>query len=426
MFVNAGEDDLIHQFRIGPPGAPDWEKRVSVTVHFRAKELLIATLHVRKHGPSYLKYLSVPEISDRLTKFIQNNFWSMNDILFRNFDGSYASQVSLGSKERLTQALTTSNLFFPQNELALFPITPVRVSANFDSELFFLVQPNALTEARLPAGIDMQRIASDRCPPFIDWEGSKLLEGAWLGIRAPAQDLAKKRKAAVLGALALGPLPQYRYEFSLRSVLEGFCVFADTVTFCSGESHTPRLGSDIIIGASDHAWLQIVADKLSATDDESQRHVKALEYFYRAWSQEPSDRFAILCMTLGAIFPGRHGISDTETIVYGIRELIGHHVDKSRLQSLMRLRGDVIHGRAPDVLEAKKYASHYELYNEDPVRDLEIVAAACLRLKIFPGHFREQADPYADEIELAKIHGVLPKTFRQKSILDGNAFHSDK
>jgi hypothetical protein len=58
----------------------------------------------------------------------------------------------------------------------------------------------------------------------------------------------------------------------------------------------------------------------------------------------------------------------------------------------MSLRASVIHGGAPDVHDAGKYQKYYADYGADPIVDVEIIAAQCLRAVIFEGLLQERPD----------------------------------
>ncbi len=135
--------------------------------------------------------------------------------------------------------------------------------------------------------------------------------------------------------------------------------------------------------------------------------MKALEYFYRAWGLGPSERFPILCMTLDAIFGNANHAS--QAVMDGVRAVIGPSVSDSRLRILpVGLRNSVSHGGAPDVYDSRKYGPYFDDYEADPINDLELVIAACLRQHIFQGALAEHPDPNAEMIAEAQTRGNLP------------------
>ena len=105
-----------------------------------------------------------------------------------------------------------------------------------------------------------------------------------------------------MGAVALTPLPRYRYQLMRRAVFGGQCTVAGNEVSLSrlDEPHAPPLANDITITRADHAWLTKLAALLDATDKSSRSQVRALEYFYRAWFIDPRERFPVLCMALNS------------------------------------------------------------------------------------------------------------------------------
>ena len=402
------------------PGAPGGVGRIGAYVTYGGKELIRAALFVRQNGPLYLKALSVDHICSLLTDFVSSNYWLLADeTQFEDFDGSFADHVSAETKASLSNALADSTIFRPSNKLTLFPLVPVRVESDFDSEPFFLIQAMSFVGSRLPQNTDVRSIDPTSFPPHKDWKGRFESPNAWLGVRAPVLESSEKMKAAILGALALTPLPIYRHMFSHRAMFGGRCTFTGEGSSMSlGDAHTPPMMHDIVISENDHNWLNTLASKLMRNDRSTRRQLRALEYFFRAWGLGPSERFPILCMALDAILGEASHTS--QAIVDGVRELLGTHINDGRLRQLMGLRGSVIHGGAPDVYDSRKYDRYYETFGADPIHDLELVVGSCLRKRIFGATLKEHADPNARFVEEAQKKGRIPKQVRSFSILDCN------
>jgi hypothetical protein len=123
--------------------------------------------------------------------------------------------------------------------------------------------------------------------------------------------------------------------FSGRQMFGGRCTITDAggVTTSFGEPHTPAMMSDIVLGKQDTNWLSILATKLMSNERIIRREMRALEYFYRAWPLEPSERFPVLCMTLDAIFGDANHA--TQAVIDAVRSVIGPHVQDARLRHLM-------------------------------------------------------------------------------------------
>jgi hypothetical protein len=160
-----------------------------------------------------------------------------------------------------------------------------------------------------------------------------------------------------------------------------------------------------IVMEKDHSWLAVLASKLLNTNQDIRRQIRALEYYYRAWPLDASERFPWLFMALDAIF------GDAARATEAVVDAIGIHAKGdfkyARLRLLLGLRSSVIHGGAPDVYDSKKYQRYYETYGEDPVHDLELIAAWCLRSLIFGGTLAEHPHPHAELIR-AYQSGLKP------------------
>lgn len=415
------EDGMMSSFAFRKPGSGIYGGLFTADIYYKPNELIRASLFIRLHGHAYLKYLPMQDISYLLRKFVQENYWCLADDTFsRRFQGTYAEEVSDASKAKLAAALATSELFVPRDELTLFPLVAVQVDADFDGGTFFLIKPLSLASSKLPEGFEQGNIESGSFPPVAEWKGRTEIPTAWLGVRSPMFQASTKLRAAILGALALAPMPHYRYRFSMRPVFGGRCTLSENKCAISfGDSHTPPLMHNIIIRDEDHKWLKTLSSKLLSDRKSARMDIKALEYFYRSWPYSESERYPVLCMTLDAIFGDANHA--TAAVINGVRSLLGSRINEGRLRKLMDLRASVIHGGAPDVYDSRNYRRYYHDYGADPVYDLELIVSECLRLKVFEGEFVQQSDPNAEIIEMAQAEGRLPRSLERSSILNETA-----
>ena len=410
-----GEDGLPSMFLFSTdPDTPDRKKKLGTTIFFSLKGMTDAALSVRSDGPPYLQALSIEDIRKMLEDFLENNFHDVgHETFFGRFTESYAERVSEPIKEALAQSLATSLIFSPMDKLSLFPLATVEVEENFTSGQFFLRAPDALCTEFNPEY--HQFLTPDAFPPL---QTERIPIGhpkAWLGIRSPILQASIKMKSAILGATALTLPLDSRHMFSGREMFGGVCTINTGITTSFGDPHTPPLASDLIIRQCDEDWLAILAAKLDSTAKEDRRHLRALEYYYRAWPLTPSERFPFLCMALDATY-GERGRT-TKSIVDGVRSDLGEHIDGKRLYLLMEIRGHVIHGVAPDVYDSSKYREYYQDYSADPINDLDEVVTESLRRRIFKGTVVLQEDPDIDAISRLQAEGQLPKTFHTRGIL---------
>ncbi|WFU33657.1 hypothetical protein QA635_04200 [Bradyrhizobium brasilense] len=100
----------------------------------------------------------------------------------------------------------------------------------------------------------------------------------------------------------------------------------------------------------------------------------------------------MMFMALDSIFsdpkPGRA----TQSVIEGTSRYCGTDFDKERRRLLLKLRGSVIHGRAPDVHESDEYQQYLATYGHDPITDIEQVAVVCFRGAIFNDLLKERPD----------------------------------
>lgn len=401
-------------FPIRKPGEQRSFGGIIASIYFSRRELIRACLYVRKNGPAFLSYISVGDIWSMLTKFVQSSYWTISSETFMaRYENSYAHHLSGEAKARFAEALSTSPIFAPVNELSLFPLVPVEVKAGFSSSVFFLGAPSDLKKEVVPA---LQRyLLPDQFPPFMDMKMKVEAATAWLGVRSPNSHVADKMRSVILGALALTPNYNERHMFSMRHMYGGVCTAKDGVSVSFGAEHTPAMMHNIRVTAADHAWLSKVSDMLQSNDRAVRRQRHALEYFYRSWPLKDAERFPILCMALDALFGDAN--QATQAVIDGVRQTIGEHVEDARLRLLMQLRASVVHGGAPDVYDSSKYARYYDRYDADPIKDLELVVALCLQTLIFGGLLVEHDDPNAALIEQLKAQKRIPDEPEEHDIL---------
>lgn len=387
-----GDDGLRHGFMYSDPRSTRHQPSIGTQFFVSHKKLGKVALYARRHAHPYLRMIGIKDVRRLLTGFVQDNFYLIGSETFgQRIPGTYDKFVSAGAKAELAEALRQSRLFIPESHVTVFPMACIEVEADFSCGAFFFCKPSGL-----PQQIDdddHEMLAPDTFPPIRLYQGRRESPTSWLGIRSPEYLVSNKMKAAILGALALAPAMNYRYMFSGKAVFGGRCTFENGWATQYSESHTPPLSESIVVREADHEWLAVLARKLNSDDAEHQREMRGLEYFYRSWTQDPPERFALLCMALDAVYDKRG--RNTQAIADGVRATLGQHISEKRLFALLAVRGAVIHGRAPDVYDAQEYASYYDDYDDDPIEDLSAIAAACFRARILEDVMTEHPDPYA-------------------------------
>ncbi|MGE8224947.1 MAG: hypothetical protein ACN6RK_04085 [Stenotrophomonas sp.] len=317
----------------------------------------------------------------------------------------------------MSQAMLRSSLFNPINEVTLYPLVPVMVRDRFQSRHFALTGSDGLATSLDGFGIHPTSLLPAQFPPIEGLAGLPKPTSNWLCVNAPDPLVARKRACAALGALALTPIRRERYLQTGRSMHGGYCTISARAVSCSPatEPMTPRISSDIILTRADHPWLEILSALFDSAELAQKSHVRALEYFHRAWFDDPRERFPTLCMSLDSLVSAQH--RHTKAAVDFVRSTIDEPVDQDRLHLLMKLRGAVVHGAAPDVYESEHYEAYYYSYGENPISDLELVVARCLRQGIFGGKLTAHPDPHAEIVKQQQALGRLPLNMRGRSIV---------
>lgn len=328
-----------------------------------------------------------------------------------------AQQISPQGLATLSNALLHSALFNPSNEVTLYPLVPVRVKDRFQSRHFALTGSDGLAASLEGFGIYPSSLMPAQFPPVDGWQGQPKPTSSWLCVSAPDPLVAGKLACAVLGALALAPIRRERYLETGRSVHGGHCTISAKRISCSPSTKpmTPRMASDITLTQADHSWLDILSTLFDSAELAQKSRVRALEYFYRAWFDDPRERFPTLCMALDSLVAAQH--HHTRAAVDFVKLTINEPINQDRLRLLMKLRGAVVHGAAPDVYESEFYEAYYSAYGEDPICDLELVVARCLRQDIFEGKLTAHPDPHAELVQQQQNLGRLPRDMRGRLII---------
>lgn len=401
----------------GPIGGAEWERRLVEKLHYDELKLLDAVLFVRKNGPLYFRQTPPDKIRSLLMEFVVEHYSLLADEAYlRDFKHSYAEHISIHARNNLVSALTASEIFSPTISLTLFPLDVLVVDKPFDSDKFFISSCEDISAGKVEFRFSLCDVDPRSFPSIRDSMLNKTKPKSWLGIWSPSIDAAIRIKNAVLGALALTLNCRNRFTFTGRKMSQGNYTIGNRVSYVHSPPATPPIGNDIHLDCEDIDWLTLLASKLNNRSKTTRREIRALEYFYGAWFLDESDRYPVLYMSLDSVFGDANHA--TQAVIDGVRELIGTHVPEARIRALSTLRAAVIHGGAPQVFDSSVYAKYYHEYRDDPVRDLGILAAECLKRRIFGSRMKEKADPNKEIIRQAVEAGKIPP-LDDSSILDG-------
>lgn len=417
VYDSVGDDGMMNSFIIQKPGSQFSFSGISVEIFFRRALLIDAAVHLRRNGPAFFRYLSLNSAMTDLRTFVVDNFWTLRSLVtFSKAETSYLARASKEQVDLLAEKLAQSPLFAPEPFPTIYPLVPITTDVSFHGENFSIVDAATLGKDAFLSKILGANFLPEQFPPFKDWKGVKENPSSWLLIKVPHKNIGRKFCAAVLGGAALTLTGPRRYQFSGRHMFGGRCSFPKSVYSINFQNPlTPALMENITLNADDHGWLQKLDRKLSANSDADIKDINALQYFYRAWFLDDAERFPISCMALDSVLSD--STSATESVITGIRNLLGDQVEWDRLSLLMNLRASVIHGGAPDVYESQKYLKYYAKYGDDPISDMDVILSECLRRKLFGASFKAQSDPYEDIMVKARQMGRIPQSTSGPSIL---------
>jgi hypothetical protein len=414
-------DHRLTSFLYGEPGSPPWQRLTGATVYVRQRQYITALLFIRKNGAPFLRDLPISAVWHLVTAFIVEHYaWIVGGNLLLTADESLGQKLSPQGLAALSEAMLRSPLFHPSNEVTLYPMTVVQVIDRFQSANFALCTSTDLTSSLRIFGFHPSSLVSTQFPPFDDLMPKPVPTSTWLCVNAPDLLIARKRASAVLGALALSVIRRERYLQTGREVQAGHCTISSTAfSFSLGaQPITPNMPSDIIVAVVDHCWLNILSGLLDATGSREKSRVRALEYFYRAWFDDPRERFPALCMALDSLVSVQSG--HTKAAIAFVTSTVDEPIDGERLRALMRLRGAIVHGAAPDVYESEHYETYYATYGEDPICDLELLVARCMRRSIFGDAFIVHPDPHAALVKQQQDLGRMRRNLRGNAIINDN------
>ncbi|MFX4226483.1 MAG: hypothetical protein ACFHHU_00910 [Porticoccaceae bacterium] len=355
-----------------------------VEIFYHRATLIKASLHIRKNGPPHLRHLAPQDIWSQLQMFITNNYYYLADEVGISLSHAPFSEItSEMTKERFASLLKQELQADYSSSTTIYPLVTIVCDVPFLTEAFFLTPAGHLNSELIGQDIPEVQINPNVFPPLTDRQGRQQHRvTSWLGVRAPNHKVARKFKAAILGAISLKTQSKHRYVFSGRAMFGGYCCFnKNKLSHAFEDPVTPPLYHDLHLLTADADWISDLSHKLMSSSKAVRRQLKALEYFYRAWPLDKSDRFPVLCMALDAIFGDAN--QATKAVIDGVMEVLPGKYERERIGLLMKLRASVIHGGAPDVWDSRKYVAYYESYDEDPISDMEAIVAECLCHKVF-------------------------------------------
>ena len=395
-----------HAFMYGRKGASSWESCGGTEVHYDERLMLEAAFLAREIGAPYLQKVPVDTILNLCRNLISENYiiWA-DETFLAEFNTSYFDFISESSLIEFSREIKESEVFKPSQLLFVFPIQTVCIEEEYQGENYRLINPKSLNDIKNPFDIISFGFEANLFPPSKRLSNRFYPFSSWLCVTSPHIKEAHKNKAAILATLSLKYKYGLRYQFNMVRHIGGYCSFGKDMTNVIGDSHTPSVSQDINVTKIDLPALKMLDYLLSSSEKEDKRKIKALEYLYRAWFLDESERFPFLFMCLESLY----GDADnaTQSIIDGIKSAVTINVPDTRLRLLIKLRGSIVHGRAPEIYDSRKYSQYYKRYNICPSRDLGILVAACINFTVFKCLIMEQQDEHQAIIDKAKAEGKL-------------------
>jgi hypothetical protein len=278
------------------------------------------------------------------------------------------------------------------------------------------VKAKSLFKATSPVELKDFDIIPDIFPPSKKLSNKHYEFQSWLCVISPDLESANKKKFAILGALALKYEDNIRHQFNNKKLVGGYCSYSEDMSLAIGDGHTPSVHQDVVITTKDFVFLDKIKQLFVSKENDDFRKLRALEYFYRAWFLEESERFPFMFMALESLYGD--GTQPTSSIIKGVQQAVGYDLCEKRIRLLAELRGSIVHGGAPEIYDSRKYAKYYKRYKTCPSRDLGILVAECIRVTAFDSLVHVQDNEYQEQIDEAIVSGRIPKSI-DRSILSG-------
>ena len=348
---------------------------------------------------SYFKNNSYPYIKrchkERIKKHLQDFFpseyvyWFIkNTILKVPFKGSFYEQVSDMDLKTLSTYFAIKCSIDFRSSLSIYPLNTIDVQNDYYAKdgNFFLVKS-------LFPGIRSFLKDSDEIietpnlyPPTFNrgFEFQKFEVESWIGIKAHLQDHDRLKKI-ISGALSLNLHHRKRKMFVGKEVMSRVMTFDYGASMTGTKPLTPPIHADIIISDKDAEWLKILDSKLSSQKSSDVQEMKALEWYYRSWFEgDMPAEYGHLFSTLSALFQDTQSKKLKKYVLQEL-EIDNNESESRRFDLLYKIRNKL--AAHPNPVEAQDLDEYveYQLNFGDPIQDLRVITAMCLRSKVFNG-----------------------------------------
>jgi len=336
--------------------------------------------------PTLLDRYSLDEAVKSLTDVIQEN---LNDFDLTPFLGLREHRMSLiecaspaGLEAVASEILGLVNT--SGRAVLLFPVRGLRPESDIAAEDLIWITPSAprqLVESLRQ--ISDPRLTFDRFPPFIDSAGVPLKpEDSMLGLIANGLEGGSRALQRLAGALCLS-LP-YR-DAALKSA--DTPIGATAVLFCDGRIEIRELGPFLPRLMRPKVLPKELIDRMRgflkprSTPKRDNRFRVALQFLSLGWILTGDQSFMNWFIAIDALFGKKGGWE--KAIKNGVDNRLSALNARSgdRIDLLMDIRHDLLHGRCSSVSSSEKYLPYRKRFKNDPLKDIFVILRECLILE---------------------------------------------
>ncbi len=351
-----------------------------------------AVSHFKNNSYPYIKRRHEEIIKEYLQDFFPSLhvYWFIKDaVLSMPFKGSFYEQVSGMELKTLSTYFAIKCSIVFRSSLSIYPSSTIDVENDYYTKggKIFLVKSLFPGIRSFLKDSDAIIEAPNLYPPTFDRNSilQKVEVASWLGIKAQPED-HDRLKRIVLGAISLNLHNRWRKTFTARTD-----VISDVMRFDYGvcsqsftQPLTPPIHTNIIISEKDCKWLKILDSKLLSQKSSDVQEMKALEWYHKSWFEtDQLTEYGHLFATLSALFQDDRSEKLKKNILQELKIDSNNELEIRRLNLLYKIRNKLV--SHPDPVEAQDLNEYVEYQRKfgDPIQNLRVITAMCLRSKIF-------------------------------------------
>ncbi|WP_151766965.1 hypothetical protein [Acinetobacter oleivorans] len=379
-------DELLSQFTIREPNSLIWSHGIGTEIYIRnQQDYLKALVFIKQNGASYLRKLPTSEVRNKVTNFLTENFWFIREGEFsRNPNISYKIQIPVEAKLNLANALLNSSLFKEELNTFLYPFNSIHLENDLMFDNFFIINSQNLSLHHMNIDVRYSNEFDFLYYPSIRNENhNRKRISTWIGIKAPTEEISRRTLYSVLGTISLFEESKKRYCFNSRCEDSGCSYFSNqsSYTYRQTQNLTPSLYFKLKVKKELAIQLEHLSSLLKSNDKTSQRSISALTSFYKSWFEKDAEQYRTFCSCIEALIEDTRSKSSQK-----FRDLSKSYITKfseTQLKDLLKIRGNIVHGKAPHLYDSENYDFYVERYLSEPRSDLLEIVEKVLKKHIF-------------------------------------------